>query len=75
MALHDRLADMNAAETVFDVLLGNPRVTGVGDAEYQIDIQDGWVLTFCQNHVKEPKTDAKVDWKKVNRIQILKIEK
>lgn len=75
--LQDRLADMFAASTVRDLLVGNPMETEFKSlSAYKIDIEDGFSMFFSPNHVKTPcLNDGRVDWDKVNRIKIIAILK
>jgi hypothetical protein len=71
-----RLADLRAASTIHDVVIGNPReVTRDGRPTMTLDLQDGHVIVFCANHLKMPlHPDSSIDWTAVSRIKILGIE-
>lgn len=72
--LKHRLADLRAAKTVQDVLVGRPRVIDEREQYMAIDLCDGYLLVFAPNHVANPMTEAgDLDWSKVSRIQIMKI--
>jgi proteic killer suppression protein len=74
--LRDRIADIRAADFVSDLIAGNPReIEGGRHRHYAVDLADGYRLVFCANHRDVPvhKT-GRVDWSRVDRIKILKIE-
>ena len=75
--LQDRLADIFAATTVRDLLVGSPKETEYESLPaFKIDIEDGIVMFFSPNHVKTPcLQDGQVDWDKVNRVKIIAIQK
>lgn len=75
--LQDRLADIFAATTVRDLLVGNPKETEFESLPaYKVDIEEGLTLFFSPNHVKAPcLEDGQVDWDKVNRVKIIAIQK
>ena len=75
--LKDRLADIFAATTVRDLLVGNPTETEHESLPaFKLEIEDGLVLFFSPNHVKVPCLhDGQVDWDKVNRVKIIAIQK
>ena len=75
-ALQRRLADLRAASTVEDVLVGHPRaVDGVGEDCMQVDLEGSWRIVFAANHPKNPRTASGVcDWAKITRVRILRIE-
>ena len=72
-----RLADLFAATSVFDIILGDPKeLITEGKFEFKVDICNGYQLIFSPNHVKNPLTRKNtIDWLKVNRIKIIKIDK
>jgi hypothetical protein len=76
-ALKHRLADLDAATSIRDVLLGNPRqLDGPRSHCMAIDLADDHVLIFCPNHTTNPvASDGQPDWPRVSRIRILGIEK
>jgi hypothetical protein len=69
-----RLADLDAAVSIRDVLLGRPRTHDNGKVE--IELTSGYRMTCRANHPKNPMTAADVtDWDKVSRIKIVAISK
>lgn len=75
--LMNRLADIDAAESIEDLLVGNLTSTDENGISYcHLEIGEGFRLTFCSNHVgnnhKNP--NGTTDWKRVSRIKILKID-
>ena len=73
--LKHRLADLEAAASVEDLIVGSPRKSKASDT-YLVDLADGFCLVFGANHIKNPvHGDGKVDWSKVSRVQVLSIGK
>ncbi len=70
--LKHRLADLRAASSVKDLVVGRPReVEGI----MSVDLCDDYRIILCANHNSVPLLDTgAVDWSKVNRVKILKIE-
>jgi proteic killer suppression protein len=74
--LRARLADLREAETVLELPAGRPReIDGAPHKNYALDLADGYWLVLSVNHGKVPvlKTGG-VDWARVSRIKIQKIE-
>jgi proteic killer suppression protein len=73
--LKHRLADLEAAPAVTDLIAGRPQLQNPS-GNYSVRLMDGFCLEFAANHVKNP-LDHKgnLDWNKVNRIQIVRIGK
>lgn len=71
--LRRRLADMRAAETVEDLLVGRPRNLSDGSDRMVIDLGAKHRLVFSANH--PPSSDRRsLDWSTVRRVKILDIE-
>jgi hypothetical protein len=75
-ALRARLADLREAETVFELPAGRPReIDGSPYEKYAVDLADGYCLVLCVNHGNVPLLETGgVDWAKVSRIKVHKIE-
>lgn len=72
-SLKHRLADLEAASTAADLVAGRSRAANPS-GNYVIRLADGLCLEFAANHVKNPVDEnGDVDWKKVSRIQIVRI--
>ena len=73
--LQHRLADLEAASSIDDLLLGNPRLRdGAGGDTMVLDLCDGYIIAFTANHEKNPVTeDNQLDWGRVTRIKIIDI--
>lgn len=72
--LKHRLADLRAATSPKDLVAGRPR-EGSDLQSMVIDLWDGYQLVFCANHPKKLVAEAgKLDWLKVSRIKVLRIE-
>jgi proteic killer suppression protein len=76
-ALKHRLADMRAATSVKDLLVGHPRVLdGTNGQHMIIDLYGGYQIIFCANHPNNPVMEAgTLDWLRVSRIKLLRIER
>jgi proteic killer suppression protein len=71
--LKHRLADLDAAISPRDLIVGNPRL-GPGIHAMTVDLSEGYRLVFTPNHPHNPTTAAgSTDWEKVSRVRILKI--
>jgi len=72
--LKHRLADLRAAKTPKDLLAGHPRVDESGSWMI-VDLSGDSRIVFKANHVKNPiGENGELDWSRVNRIKILRIE-
>ena len=72
--LKHRLGDLRAATSSKDLLAGKPRVSTDGQ-HMIVDVGDTHRIVFKANHIKCPMTNTKeVDWERVSRIKILRIE-
>lgn len=71
-----RLADLEAATAIADLLSGNPGIVpSVPYSLYKIDLADNLQLFFGADHTKKPPLDKNgdIDWAVVKYIQILEI--
>jgi hypothetical protein len=75
--LKRRLSDLRAATSVFDLVLGDPKVVpGTCGRAMSVELCGGHRLVFRANHSKNPTLpDGTTDWSRVSRIQVLRIEK
>lgn len=75
-ALKHRLADLRAATSTLDLIVGRPHFLE-GTVEHMVvDLADGYQMVFCANHPQNPtKEGGKLDWQKISRVKILRIEK
>ena len=74
--LKHRLADLLAATSVQELVAGRPRVLPESQGKNMaVDLCDGRRLVFTANHPSNPMTqDNNLDWSRVTRIRILRIE-
>ncbi|WDF55245.1 hypothetical protein [Mucilaginibacter sp. KACC 22063] len=74
--LKTRLADIMAANCVMDIPTGSPKeVVLEGRPAYQIEILPSHFLIFLSVHQHQPlNKEDQLDWNKVNRIKIVKIQ-
>lgn len=71
--LKHRVADLRAATSIKDLLVGKPRLLDDSSNQYMVvDLCDGYRVIFCANHPNNPLTESgKIDWLRVSRIKIL----
>ena len=74
--LQHRLADLRAATATKDLVAGKPRLLdGMGGQDMAVDLCNGHRIIFTANHPENPQSETgNVDWAKVSRIKILRIE-
>lgn len=70
-----RMADIRAAETPIELLVGNPHpVAAPASGLFSVDLDSTIKLVFSANHANPPMLgEGKVDWAKVSRIKITHI--
>lgn len=75
-ALMDRLADLDAATSVTDILVGRPRVIQKETDEVMaVDLCKGFSMVFAANHKNKPTGDnGRIVWDRVTRVKILQIQ-
>ena len=74
-ALKSRLADLDAAMSPSDLVAGRPRI-GEDKETMVIDLCQGYRIVFAANHPNNPLSErGEVDWRKVSRVRILRIER
>lgn len=73
--LRKRLADFRAAQVVKDLVAGNPCQNAAEGHEFKVDLPKGGRLIFTSSHTSQPiPTGGTINWSKVSRIKILRIE-
>lgn len=73
-SLIDRLADLDAAVSINDVLVGQPQAFDNG--ELVLELATGYRLLGRANHPNNPKTKhGAIDWEKVSRVKLVDIVK
>ncbi len=74
--LKHRLGDLRAATSINEVIVGEPRLLDAANEQMVIDLFDGYQIIFSANHPKKPVLgDGALDWTKVSRVKILRIDK
>jgi hypothetical protein len=72
--LKARLADLRAAESIYDLLIGDPLILPGGNPRVAVGLADGYALIATPNHRATPLApDGAVDWRRVRRLQLLEI--
>lgn len=70
--LKHRLADLRAVSSVKDLVAGRPREV---EGTIIVDLCNDYCIILCANHNSNPLLDTgAIDWSKVNRVKILRIE-
>ena len=74
-ALKHRLADLRAATSIRDLVVGKPRTLDIGHVNcLVIDLCEGNRMVLQANHPENPLTDSgELDWDKVSRIKVIYI--
>jgi hypothetical protein len=73
--LRGRLADIRAATSISDLLVGNPRLSGSCSENLSIDLDPEVYMVWTANHVTaRTQPDGHIDWSRVSRVRLLKIE-
>ena len=62
-----RIADIEAAENINDLLVGKPQIEG---SEVRIDLGNDCGLLLSANHQNNPIDNGIVDWNKVSYVQV-----
>ena len=73
--LRHRLADLDSAANVLELVAGNPRPIETNPIGMQVDLCDGATVVFEAGH-KNPNVDdhGGIQWKDVSRVKILEIK-
>ena len=74
-ALRRRLADLRAAKSIYDIVVGRCRFEDAKDEQIVIiDLLEDNRLVFVANHPRNPAlTDGSLDWSAITRIKIIQI--
>ena len=74
--LNKRLADIRAAETALDLIVGKRIVTNGGGEAMHVALANGFELILVANHVQNPiVASGKIDWGKIVRVKVLEISR
>ena len=74
-ALLHRLADLRAATSIHDLLVGRPRVSDTEGEHLVVDLRNGYHIILEANHPNNPVTETgRLDWTRISRIKVLRIE-
>lgn len=73
-ALQERLADLRAAASIDDLIVGSPRVSGADSSTLTIMLTGSAYTLWAANHVT-PYRDAEghIDWTRTRRVRLLEI--
>lgn len=74
--LQNRLADLAAANSVNDIIIGNPsELKNTPYSNYKVDLCNNYILIFAVNNINVSQNDdGSINWSEVNRIKILEIK-
>ena len=74
--LKGRLADLRAANTVHDLVVGNPTIVPGAAPQMTIDLPDGYKLVARPNHHNiRAEEDGSIDWRRVRRLLVVGISR
>ena len=74
-ALKNRLADLRAATTIYDLVAGRPRFLETDNQRLIVDLSNGRRIVLEANHTVNPTTESgRLDWARISRIKLLRIE-
>ena len=70
--LHARLADLQAADTVSELVVGRPHpLTGNRAGQFALDLAGGRRLVFQPKRAEAAKAPTTPDWKRVTAVEII----
>lgn len=70
--LHARLADIDAAQSVLELVAGNP--LELEEGIYKVDLWESYSLYFRSNHTQTPTLgNGSINWPEVSRVKIMNI--
>lgn len=73
-ALRERLADVRAASTIDELLVGRPRLSGQKGELLTLDLGTDAKSVWTVNHVPQRMNeDGLVDWTRTTRVRLIKI--
>lgn len=76
--LKNRLSDIDSAETINHILVGNPSpqmYEGIKNFRFKINLYSSYSFMIEPNHKSIPMTGEMVDWSKVNRVKVIEFLK
>ena len=72
--LRRRLADLRAARSLVELVVGRPTVDPTDEHVLIVDLCDGFVLRLRVNHLDPPRDQvAAIEWGRVRRLQVVSI--
>jgi hypothetical protein len=72
--LRERLADLRAATTITDLLVGSPRTSGEKGDVLIIGLGTVSHMTWVVNHANPPTgEDGMIDWHRVSRVRLIRL--
>lgn len=75
-ALKERLADVRAAESIADLIVGTPQTSGTDESTLTITLTLSAKTVWTPNHVSQPcRDDGRINWDRINRVRLLSIER
>lgn len=73
--LRERLADLRAADSIDDMIIGNATTSGPGRAILTITLTPGARTVWSPNHVHNPRcASGDIDWSQTRRVRLRSIE-
>ena len=73
--LKNRLADIKAASSKYQISVGDPQIINVDNqALFSITLEKDIKVLFIANHNTNPrKKDGELDWNKISRLKVISI--
>ena len=73
--LRRRLADIRAATSIEDLVVGKHRTVNLGQEQrLVVELRDDHKVVLTSNHILNPTTESgEIDWEKVNRLKVTHI--
>lgn len=73
-ALQQRLADLRAAESISELLVGSPRTSDTDGSTLTITLTASAHSIWAANHVSPPRdSSGRIDWDRTRRLRLLEI--
>lgn len=72
--LRSRLADMDSADNVAELIAGNPRPVPSIPLRITLDLCEGATMVFEANQKSCPTNEGAIEWNKVSRIKIITVQ-
>ena len=72
--LRNRLADLDSAANVAELVVGNPRPVPATPEKITLDLCEGATMVFEANNSPVPSSGKTIEWQEVSRIKIITVQ-